>query len=409
MSAGSDKSGSSVPTVDRTWLQRAAARCFSWWGLLALVLSVGAASLGGIWLQQFAVRRVIADIESRGGIVEHGYQGAKLDGQLSEVIGRETIDQPLRGFRSVERVRLVQPTCSDDDLRALGRFPELRSLVMVRNAVTEEGLLLLRQNRNLRHLVAQDVPVGASLSVVGEMTELEALVVVRGHLGDDDLASLGACGALRHINLNHNRLTSRSGEHLGKVASLESISLTGCGVDEEILPQLMRLPNLKHLLLNKTQVRRLAISEAGEFRSLVTLDLCDTPLEEIDPAVWAKFPKLTTLEVANTPLTAGPLHSIERIKTLGAICASPRQIDSALIEAFGKMPRLHFIHVEASSEEQPGEAMALANRLRTVLPNPGSYAARRDQRSNPQSILDLGATRYVNLETYLEPPARERQ
>ena len=371
--------------------------------MFVILVVCGILALAAGMSRRRAIARAIGQIEERGGVVEFGYDlMSKHERSIANIAGRELVDEELKGFRGVERVRLAQATCSDADLQLLRHFPELQSLFVIGAPVTEDGLHHLQDHKNLRHLVLQDVSMGRALSVVRGMPQLEAMIVVRGNVRDDDLAAIERCGRLEHLNLNHNREIQRCGEHIGKLTALELLSLTGTGVDEEILPDLMRLPSLKHLLLNQTAVTRLAISQSGDFPSLQTLDLRETPLKEIDPAVWAKFPKLEYLAVANTAISFNQLASIDRLGTIERLVVSESQLHEDLPILLSRMSSLKFLLIEPSEGLLHGETAAIAERWQRRVPRVSiSVRSRTEQR---QHIVGLGKFHFLYLQRFLDPP-----
>ncbi|CAI5950205.1 unnamed protein product [Closterium sp. NIES-64] len=121
---------------------------------------------------------------------------------------------------------------------------------------TTQGLQHLYALPSLTTLVLCGTPVGwegdetVSLEGIGAASSLETLVLDNTSVCDGDLEPLTALTSLTNLSLgNCHNLTPALLVHVGRLTGLEDLSLSGCDMGDDVLPQLTCLPRLSMLAI----------------------------------------------------------------------------------------------------------------------------------------------------------------
>lgn len=133
---------------------------------------------------------------------------------------------------------------------ALANLPALRGLSVSCKHVDDAALSRLPQFPALRELMPMDVP-DAGFRHVGRCTSLEALwCMYCRDTTDAATEQIAGLSALRTYYAGQTQITDRSLEILGRMSSLERVTIASCGgVTDEGVAALAALPNLRELVL----------------------------------------------------------------------------------------------------------------------------------------------------------------
>jgi len=175
-----------------------------------------------------------------------------------------------------------------EGLHHLANFPELESLRLGGDRITDRAMEHVARCRNLRALALLYTSVGdAGLARIGDLERLEAVSLSSRHLTDRGLAHLAELPKLRHAQLRTTGLTDRALERLGRVKTLERLDLYGSGeagldlgrsFTSVGLAHLADLPNLKTLWLSNVETDEAAVDVLKRFTQLRTLHAFCTSL-----------------------------------------------------------------------------------------------------------------------------------
>lgn len=133
---------------------------------------------------------------------------------------------------------------------ALADLPALRGLSVSCKNVDDAALSRLPQFPALRELMPMDVP-DAGFRHVGRCASLEALwCMYCRDTTDAATEQIAGLSALRTYYAGQTQITDRSLEILGRMSSLERVTIASCGgVTDEGIAALAALPNLRELVL----------------------------------------------------------------------------------------------------------------------------------------------------------------
>lgn len=210
-------------------------------------------------------------------LVERGVEigGSSEDGTVSSVwlhTGSE-LDEPLRRVISnLPDLTLVSSEgsrISDDDLRWLGGLAKLRTLYLIDEPVSAQGLRLL-VDLPLERLHCSPNVDNEALKYLGQVTSLTTLSV-DGPVTDDGIAHLTELDELRHLSFGNSRITGSQVQRLSTLPKLTSLGFSRSPFDDPGLMKLADFPALQQVTLYRTDVTIKGISAFRARRPGVTL------------------------------------------------------------------------------------------------------------------------------------------
>jgi Leucine-rich repeat (LRR) protein len=166
----------------------------------------------------------------------------------------DTLLAALPPLPELETLWLTEAT--DGGLARLDRCPNLETLTLVGDGITDVGLRHLRDLRNLKKLYLADT--GVLLEDVPDIVQLEELNLQGTAVGDAGASHLDRFPNLKKLNLRRTNVRDRGLDGLRALKSLTSLNLQLTEVSDEGVVSLAELSRLKSLDLQLT-----AVSEGG--------------------------------------------------------------------------------------------------------------------------------------------------
>lgn len=269
--------------------------------------------------EQQAVARVIRNY---GGSVAYDFQERPagsgifdrdarpdLPGWFVEALGEDMLGNVIlvEINRNVHEHAHMQPqgTSLDTIALRLAAFTELRYLFFWGNVTATDH----------------------TLEVIGGLSNLEAIVLVDGRaVTDRGVAHLAPLQKLRAVAIDGASITDESLRILARCRSLRHIDLTRCRVTDHGIIHLRGMPELKGLLLSRTDVEmgQDAVSSLGTMRALEVLDLSNARVRSRAFQRLAPLPHLRVLDLSNNAgfeddgmIAVGRLANLEELKIDG--------------------------------------------------------------------------------------------
>jgi hypothetical protein len=170
-------------------------------------------------------------------------QGAVADDDGFEALGRSSSIEYIWGRDC--------PNFAGRGFASLARLPSLRGFAISCKNVGDDSLSLLPKFPALRQFMPMDVS-DAGFKHVGRCKDLEALwCMYCRDTGDAATGHIGKLKKLKHYYAGQTKITDRSLEILGRMASLERLEFWNCdGLTDAGIAQLVTLPNLKEVSLD---------------------------------------------------------------------------------------------------------------------------------------------------------------
>jgi hypothetical protein len=162
------------------------------------------------------------------------------------------------GFEALSRSSSIEfiwgrdcPNFAGRGFASLSRMPSLRGIAISCKNVGDDSLCLLPKFPALRQFMPMDVS-DAGFKHVGRCEDLEALwCMYCRDTGDAATGHIGKLKQLKHYYAGQTKITDRSLEILGRMASLERLEFWNCdGLTDTGIASLAALPRLQEVTLD---------------------------------------------------------------------------------------------------------------------------------------------------------------
>jgi serine/threonine protein kinase len=211
----------------------------------------------------------------------------------------------------------------DSDLaQEVSKNPDTKRVLMDRVAVTDEGLQVL-----------QDLP-------------LVELSLQRLRVSDTGLEVLKHFPNLKKLSLaNCSNVTDKTVKSLRGLNQLQALDLSS---DSDVTDEgLSNLPkSLEMLFLKGGQISAKGCAKIGELPKLTTLDLADTPIANDDLKVLQKLPKLQNLSLAGTGISDKGMELVIKANGLEHLNLAHTRITKKGFFLLAQLPRLRSINID---------------------------------------------------------------
>jgi len=274
----------------------------------------------------------------------------------------------LKGKKTLQRLYLRGTSITDAGIQNLSDLTNLVELDLSDVSMTDQGLSYLSGLTKLRRLNLQSADVtDAGIDVLKNMPDLEELSLYRTKVTNAGLAKLAALKNLRTVDLRYSRVSSAGVRELasklprtellilessnpepkravsasvvaskgdaainewlhaigGKVqmadGKITAVSLNGTSVTDKELVVLTKLPQLKELSLQSTEISTIGLEQLGTVRSLERLDLGHTLLGDNAMPMLASLTNLRVLRLPSTLVEGAGLSSLKALPNLREI------------------------------------------------------------------------------------------
>ncbi|MBB73083.1 MAG: hypothetical protein CMJ75_01075 [Planctomycetaceae bacterium] len=190
----------------------------------------------------------------------------------------------------------------------VGWFASDFQLLLTTTPIDELGLNPAEIHRNekgqVTRIVANKTKVTDELLLrLPKLRHLEYLWLADSPISDQAMASLNRLPNLKNLFLQRTQVTGTGAEHLLGLSQLERLVLSECPVDDRGLAAVARLDSLKVLLLNDTRVSDAGVRHIGNMATLVDLDLSGTQVTNQAILTLSKLASLKSLRLHNTRLS----------------------------------------------------------------------------------------------------------
>ncbi len=192
------------------------------------------------------------DVRNCGGVTRKGIEkmGAKKSLRTLKIGGAALGDKTLQlvaGMQNITSLAIETSPVTDAGVARLSKLP-LKSLTIYQCAnVTDAGLKILADHKELKQLTLRDLP--AKGTVLALLPHPEKLV---------------------SLNMAQSRITDTEVVHLAKMTNLKQLNLSETAISDTALETFAKLKSLKKLIINQT-----AVSEEGIERLRKNLPGCE--------------------------------------------------------------------------------------------------------------------------------------
>ncbi len=216
----------------------------------------------------------------------------------------------------VSELFLQHSSVTDDDLRFLGRLPEVRNLRLSDTNVQGPGLRYLNVLSHLQSLDLDNLGLGDSgFGNITYSAELRQLTVnneltARGKLTDGSAIVFLNLPSLEVLDLSYNYVGVETCNAVGR-CPLRVVYLRNCSlIDDAAVSEIVRASTIEVLGLEGTAVGDKGVEELSMLGNLRELNLCRTRISESAVEVLSRMSSLERLDVRETQLTQSDIGSI---------------------------------------------------------------------------------------------------
>ena len=189
-----------------------------------------------------------------------------------------------------------------------------------------------------------DAPLGEWAGVSTDASgRVQALWLEFYGLAGEIPSELGKLASLQYLSLNDNGLTGEIPPELGKLASLEQLILNDNGLTGEIPSELGKLANLRWLDLRNNDLTGEIPSELGNMASLKNLELQENGLTGEIPSELGKLANLEVLFLRGNDLTGEVPSELGKLANLKWLNLYGNDLTGEIPPELGKLASLGYL------------------------------------------------------------------
>ena len=311
----------------------------------------------------------------------------------------------LKGKKTLQRLYLRGTSITDAGIQNLSELTNLVELDLSDVKMTDAGLSYLAGLTKLRRLNLQSADVtDAGIDVLKNMPELEELSLYRTKVSNAGLAKLSGLKSLRSVDLRYSRVTSSGVRDLtsrlpkaeflilessnpepkramaasavatrgdtaiaewlraigGKVqmsdGKITAVSLNGTSITDKEFVVLTKLPQLRDLSLQHTEISTLGLEQLAAVRSIERLDLGHTLLGDSALPMLASLTSLRVLDLPSTLIDGTGLAALKALPNLREIDLGNAPIGDEGMAQLAQLTNLEAINLRHTDITDAGMA-----------------------------------------------------
>ena len=175
------------------------------------------------------------------------------------------------------------------------------TLISARTPITDDGLRCLRFWPELRVLrLSKDVITNRGLAYLKDVPRLETLDLRGTCITNEGLAELGTLAQLQSLDLSQTRIGDGGLVHLQALTQLAHLRLAGTRITDRGLAFLSRLDRLVELDVGDTAITWKGLAALSSLPALRTLSLSGARTGDVGPLLLQGFPTLAYIDVSHT-------------------------------------------------------------------------------------------------------------
>lgn len=256
-----------------------------------------------------------------------GAIGVRSEGKDLRLIGPQVeagwLSNP-EALRRVTALRLLNTPLGDDAFALLAPAKDLETLVIASDRITGAGLDQL----------------------AGPM--LVRLILGNTAAHDDALKNVGKFQQLQQLELLETDVTSGVLKHLGGLAQLKILRLSGTGVSDTGFSEISKLTALESLELARTKITGQSLRHVANLDKLKSLDLRNTRVDDAGLSFLGKLILLEALLLENTPITGASFGQLGALDNLVELNLNGTRVGDSALQQLGELPTLQRLELSST-------------------------------------------------------------
>ncbi len=313
-------------------------------------------------LQKKAIARIK---ELQGTFVEKDGAIVEVDLMNKPVI--ESDVELVSQLSDVTKLSLSSPAVTDVVFAKLANLPKLVNLQMLNTGITDEGLKAVPQFPALKALGMRGCAqiTNQGMTYVAQAPKLDNLALLYTLITDDGVIALENM-KLRALDLRGLMLSGSSCNALAKITTLESLklrnardimddsflelksltnltnlSLEDLAIGDEALNALEGMPNLKELVIMRTDLMDISALKCLKNLKKLTLREMNADLD-----VLAELPQLEQLFLGESLVRDKDMNFFENLKEVNTLDLWNTQLGDQALELFASFPKLKVLNIK---------------------------------------------------------------
>ncbi len=350
---------------------------------LALLLSVCAIVVAMFvveWWPLSKRRQLASEIEKAGGRI--GYREDQYE-QTKQVGFIRSLLQLSLGFEYFAEVDAVSLTPrSVVDAQKILAFPNLRSLELRGQMVTDEFLVELNDLKELNELSLENVKLDDAkealqqhprlvtlrltqcslstplLNTIRRIKDLSALTIEQCTVDQDGWEALHGAQSNLDLNISEQALSESDIVALHAAnpgwrihfATPKASSDTVLG-DRNVLPSVNDLPKTESLRFSGSSVTDVTLAAVRSASELTGLELVGCQISDNGMQMLQQFPKLKSLSISNIPISDNGIQVVQYLPNLAHVSILDAPITDQGAQQFAGLSNLESLHLDKTRVE----------------------------------------------------------
>jgi gluconolactonase len=322
-------------------------------------------------IQQAKDKELLAEIKRLGGTatVENfgpvwlreisGDEALPVFGRIVEIVLNERTD----GHKEPVPKKLSDRV-TDDWLKRLEGQDKLRRLEVSGTAVTSEGLVHLKDLKDLEFLnICLTAVDDRGFEHLAGLTKMRRMTVCSSKITGTGFKHLGDMKQLESINLHSSPASDAGLEAIGKLTSLRRLEIVHTNVTDEGLAHLASLTNLRQLHIASHGTTENGLPFLAQLKELEEFDVYERTASNATIEQIVKLPKLRKLMLITGNFDDAGVQRLAGMTTLEELTLDSGRVSDAVIDSIAKLRGLRKLNIGGTKITAAGK-----DRLAKLLP-----------------------------------------
>jgi hypothetical protein len=246
---------------------------------------------------------------------------------------------------------------ADADLARLVELPQLESVRINSQSISDKGVANLARIRTMRELSLDNVGItGIGIRCLEHLSALEDLTLSGQSITDDVVNEISRLQSLRSLRLLRTNITPVSISALEKLTNLEFLAVCdNPHIGDEVLRCAARLPKLERLNLRRTDCTDKGLAKLSQLKNLRVLNVGECPrISDDGIGSISEVVELRVLDLSHIPLGDSGVALLRNLHKLEVLNLNHTQITSAALDELGKLSNLRQLEFYGTSVADDG-------------------------------------------------------